>query len=173
MIFHNTTITASSHGLSNSDRVTISGTSNYNGIYTIAGVSTNTFQIVRSFVTNEATGSWAGNTNITSSSHGLSNGNTVIISGTANYNGSYIIEDVSTNNFNIIKEYTTNDATGMWELSPNPFSGTTTVTSNSHGLITGNQVSITGTSNYNGVYSITDATTNTFVISKSFLRSLS
>ena len=165
----NTTITSASHGLSNSDRVTISSTSNYNGIYTIAGVTTNTFQIVRTFVTDEATGSWAGNTTITSASHGLSNGNSVTITGTTNYNGNFTIENVATNTFNIIKEFTTNDATGAWELSPNPFSGTTTVTDASHGLISGNQINITGTSNYNGTYTISDVTTNTFVIQKSFV----
>ena len=165
----NTTITSSSHGLSNSDRVTISGTSNYNGIYTIAGVTTNTFQIVRTFVTNEATGSWGGNTTLTSTAHGLANGNSVVVSGTTSYNGTYTIEDVTTNTFNIVKEFTTNDATGMWELSPNPFSGTTTVTDASHGLISGNQISITGTSNYNGIFTISDVTTNTFVITDNFV----
>ena len=165
----NTTITSSSHGLSNSDRVTISATSSYNGIFTIAAVTTNTFQIVRTFVSDEATGSWGGNTQITSAAHGLSNGNDITITGTTNYNGTFTIQDVATNTFNIVKEYTTNDATGAWELSPNPFSGTTTVTDASHGLISGNEISITGTANYNGTHTISDATTNTFVIQKNFV----
>lgn len=165
----NTTITSASHGLSNSDKVTISSTSSYNGIFTIAAVSTNTFQIVRTFVSDEATGTWGGNTTLTSATHGLSNGNSVVISGTTNYNGTFTIEDVATNTFNIVKEFTTNDATGSWELSPNPFSGTTTVTDTGHGLIGGNQINITGTSNYNGTYTISDVTTNTFVIQKNFV----
>ncbi len=165
----NTTITSASHGLSNGDRVTISGTSNYNGVFTVANVTSNTFQIVRTFVTNEATGTWAGNTTITSTAHGLSNGNAVTISGTTNYNGTFTIENVATNTFNIIKEYTTNDATGNWELSPNPSAGTTTVTDPSHGLISGNEIVISGTTNYNGTYTISDVATNTFVIQKTFV----
>ena len=165
----NTTITSAGHGLANSDKVTISATSSYNGIFTIAAVSTNTFQIVRTFVSDEATGTWGGNTTLTSAAHGLSNGNDVTITGTTNYNGTFTIEDVATNTFNIVKEFTTNDAAGTWELSPNPFTGTTTVTDPSHGLISGNQINITGTSSYNGTYTISDVTTNTFVIQKNFV----
>ena len=165
----NTTITSSSHGLSNSARVTISATSSYNGIYTIAAVTTNTFQIVQAFATNEATGTWKADTTITSASHGLSNGNSVVISGTTNYNGTFTISGVATNAFNIVKEFTTNDATGSWELSPNPSSGTTTVTDASHGLTNGNQISISGTTNYNGIFTISGVTTNTFVIADTFV----
>ena len=165
----NTTITSATHGLANEDRVTISATSNYNGIFTIASVTTNTFQIVRTFVSDEATGAWGGNTTVTSAAHGLSNGTIVSITVTTNYNGTYTIEDVATNTFNIVKEFTTNDAAGKWELSPNPSSGTTTVTDASHGLVGGNEINIIGTTNYNGTYTIADVTTNTFVITKDFV----
>ena len=56
----NTTVTCGTHGLANSDIVTISGTTNYNGTYTIANVATNTFTIVKAFVANDATGALAG-----------------------------------------------------------------------------------------------------------------
>lgn len=55
-----TTVTCGTHGLANSDIVTISGTTNYNGTYTISGVATNTFVIAKAFVANDATGAVAG-----------------------------------------------------------------------------------------------------------------
>lgn len=53
-----TTVTSNSHGLSNSDRVVITGTTSYNGAYTISGVATNTFVITATFVADDATGTW-------------------------------------------------------------------------------------------------------------------
>ena len=56
----NTTVTCGTHGLANSDIVTISGTTNYNGTYTIANVNTNTFTIVKAYAGNDATSALAG-----------------------------------------------------------------------------------------------------------------
>jgi len=53
-----TTVTSASHGLSDGDRVTIAGTTSYNGTFIISGVATNTFNIQRAFVANDATGTW-------------------------------------------------------------------------------------------------------------------
>lgn len=53
-----TTVTSNAHGLANDDKVSITGTTAYNGIFTVASVTTNTFQIKRAFATDEATGTW-------------------------------------------------------------------------------------------------------------------
>ena len=107
-------------------------------------------------------------TTITSNAHGLSNGNFVTITGTNSYNGTFTISGVATNTFVITDTFVADDAAGTWELSVNPLANTTTVTSASHGLSNGNEVSITGTSGYNGVFAISNVATNTFVISKIF-----
>ena len=57
-----TTITSASHGRANGDTVTISGTTNYNGTFTISGVATNTFNIPKAFVANDATGTYTAGT---------------------------------------------------------------------------------------------------------------
>jgi len=53
----------SSHTLANSDRVVITGTTNYNGTYTISsvsvGASTTTFNITATWVSDDATGYWS------------------------------------------------------------------------------------------------------------------
>lgn len=53
-----TTVTSAAHGLSNSDSVVITGTTSYNGTFTVSGVATNTFVISRTFVADDATGNW-------------------------------------------------------------------------------------------------------------------
>lgn len=53
-----TRITSNAHGLSNGDSVTISDTTNYNGIFIISNISTNNFDIPTTFVGDDATGSW-------------------------------------------------------------------------------------------------------------------
>ncbi|GAH47610.1 unnamed protein product, partial [marine sediment metagenome] len=55
-------------------------------------------------------------TTVTSNSHGQSTSTTVQISGTTNYNGSFVISNVTTNTFDIIKVFTVNDATGWWAI---------------------------------------------------------
>lgn len=53
----NVTVT-SNNNLSNGAVITISGTTNYNGVYTIANVTATSFTIVATFVANDATGAW-------------------------------------------------------------------------------------------------------------------
>jgi len=57
-----TTITSAAHGRTNDDEVIIAGTTNYNGTFLISGVTTNTFNIVKAFVANEATGTYTAGT---------------------------------------------------------------------------------------------------------------
>jgi hypothetical protein len=47
--------------------------------------------------------------------------------------------------------------------------GTTLVTSNTHGLVTGMYIIISGTTNYNGEYYVTRVNDNTFYITKTFV----
>jgi hypothetical protein len=51
-----TTVTAAGHVFSNGDGIKISGTTNYNGTFTVSGVSGNDFDIDQAFVANDATG---------------------------------------------------------------------------------------------------------------------
>lgn len=50
---------------------------------------------------------------VTSAAHGLANGETVIINGTTNYNGNYVITKVNDNSFTFVKTYVSNQ-TGGW-----------------------------------------------------------
>ena len=98
------TVTSAGHGCSNGEVVTISGTTNYNGVYTISGVTTNTFNITHAFVATE-TGTFKRGTIVTSANHGCKDGESIVISGTTNYNGTYTIFSVTTNTFRITKDF--------------------------------------------------------------------
>lgn len=52
------TVTSAAHGLSNSDVVEITGTTSYDGIYTISNKATDTFEITATWVADDATGDW-------------------------------------------------------------------------------------------------------------------
>lgn len=53
-----TTVTSASHGLSNGDVVTIAGSTSYNETFRISAKTTNTFVIDKTFVADDATGTW-------------------------------------------------------------------------------------------------------------------
>lgn len=98
--------TDAAHNLSDGDVVVITGTTNYNGTFTIAGASGSQFVITKAYISDE-TGSWADNseTTVTSTAHGLSNGTSITIHGTTNYNGTKTISNVSANTFDITDNY--------------------------------------------------------------------
>ena len=52
------TVTSANHGLHDNDSVTITGTTNYNGTFTITNTDTNTFEITDTWVSDDATGTW-------------------------------------------------------------------------------------------------------------------
>ncbi|GAG92442.1 unnamed protein product, partial [marine sediment metagenome] len=54
---------------------------------------------------------------VTSASHGQSNGTSVLIEGTTNYNGSFTISAVDTNTFEITDTWVSDDATGWWGIA--------------------------------------------------------
>ena len=51
-----TTVTSAAHGFRDRDSITITGTTSYNGTFTIENVTTNTFDIAVAFVADDATG---------------------------------------------------------------------------------------------------------------------
>lgn len=61
----------------------------------------------------------AGGTRITSNAHGLSNDQSLYISGdnSGNYDGGYVIFGVTTNTFDIAKTFVANDAQGSWSTA--------------------------------------------------------
>lgn len=56
-VYIGTRVTSASHGLKGGE-VTISGTTNYNGTFRIVDVATDTFDIGKSYVVNDAAGTW-------------------------------------------------------------------------------------------------------------------
>jgi hypothetical protein len=52
------TVTSAAHGLTNGEYVIISGTTNYNGYFVVANVTTNTFEITDTWVSDDGTGTW-------------------------------------------------------------------------------------------------------------------
>ena len=68
-----------------------------------------------------------GKVTITSAAHGLSSGATVVIFGTTDYNGTFVIENITTDTFDIVEEYTSSQ-TGKWSsenlyYSPDQYGG--------------------------------------------------
>jgi len=55
-------VTSAAHGLSEGMTVTISGTTSYNGIFELSTITANTYEIVDTWVANDATGDWVNNT---------------------------------------------------------------------------------------------------------------
>ncbi|MFI5379426.1 MAG: PA14 domain-containing protein, partial [Tepidisphaerales bacterium] len=112
------TFTSNYHGFANGDKVLVSGAvqPEYNGLFTIGGVTTNTFNYTISGAPAAATGTIiaqhvdrvvtslaASGTTVTATvaGHGLANGDLVRIAGAspAEYNGDFIIANVTTNTF--------------------------------------------------------------------------
>lgn len=52
------TVTSAAHGLGNGAHVTIAGTTNYNGDFKVENVTTDTYDIVDTWVADDATGTW-------------------------------------------------------------------------------------------------------------------
>lgn len=129
-------VTATGHGKSVGDGASISGTSNYDGNYTVIAVTGDRVDITHSWDGDDATGMIGGDilnftavydnyditsfadagggyvTVTTSEDHYLKNNNRVTISSTTNYDGSYDVDNVSDTTFRITHSWDGDDATG-------------------------------------------------------------
>jgi len=160
-----TTVTSTAHGLSNGASVTITGNASYNGTYTISGVAANTFDIALKWA-GAGTASWAVNTSstvTTAVAHGLSNGDIITITGTTGYNGTHAITNASGSVFDVAVAFTSTQA-GVWANNT-----ATTVTSTGHGRSNGESVTISGSTYYNGTWTVANAGANTFEIADPFV----
>ena len=86
------TVTCANHGFSNGDSVIVSGTTNYNGTYTIDQVATDTFDIEVSFNAGETAGSSTTlatlNINYGSlSGYNITDGSYIVLKGADKFNG--------------------------------------------------------------------------------------
>lgn len=54
-----TTVSSAAHGRQNGEKIVISGTTSYNGIFHVEAATTNTYDINATFVADDATGTWA------------------------------------------------------------------------------------------------------------------
>lgn len=107
-------VTATAHGLVDGDRVTIAGTTNFDGTYQVEVETANIFYINITggpFADESGTGHYATVTTAArstpygfqeeSANHGFASNDTIIIDGTTNYDGSYAINVLSATTFNI------------------------------------------------------------------------
>lgn len=157
-----------SNPISNTVTVT-SGSGTLGGDYFKAGKST----IPSGAITQFATGG-GNDVIVTSANHGLTNGETVVISGTTNYNGPFLVSSVATNTFefNIAGGFVGDEAPATWVKQQNiggffnatPGNNPVTVTAVANQLVNGQQVDISGTTNYNGRFVISAVAANTFEI---------
>lgn len=105
---------------------------------------------------------------ITDTANNLVNGFSVDISGTTNYNGTFIVSNVTTNTFDIIHADDGNQS-GTWIVTTNTAS--TITTTNPHGKSTGDSLFIDKTISYDGGFQIANATGSVFDINTKFVAS--
>lgn len=97
----NVTVSSTNHGMQDGDRITVTAPAAQAGTYTVDVSDANTFVIPS---TNTTTGAFTGyyavattaatsanGFQLESANHGLDSGETVVVSNTTNYNGSYVI----------------------------------------------------------------------------------
>lgn len=174
--------TASPNGLTTGRSITITGsnsTPSIDGIYQVTVLSPTTFSIPVNVTNNGVTAitniaiqqtttisaiSVANPTVVTTTTpHNLLTGETINITGsnsTPNINGPQIVTVLSPTTFSIPINVTAAGTTGSF-LSP------TVVTANNHGLITGQQIFISGTNstpNINGLQTVTVIDDNNFIV---------
>lgn len=137
-------LTDIAHGLSIGDVITISasvGADDHDGIWSVTAVSADTFTIRDAWTTNAYTGTWERNgygsgvgkageitavadlvtgvtVTVTDVAHGLTIGESVIIVGTTDYNGTFKVLDVpDADSFTISETYTSSQK-GAWYGAP-------------------------------------------------------
>lgn len=99
-----TTVTITGHGLTNGQQVHIKINPDLKGDYLISNVTANTFDVSSSFSQTAVTSyadAGGGQVTVTAAGHGLSDGDRIEITDNADYNGAYVISNVTTNTFEI------------------------------------------------------------------------
>ncbi len=107
-------VTSTAHGLVDGDRITITGTTNFNGTYQVEVETANIFYITKSggpFADESGSGFYATVTTSArstpygfqeeSANHGFASNDTVAIASTTNYNGNYKINVIDATTFTI------------------------------------------------------------------------
>ena len=92
---------------------------------------------------------------IETNTHNVLSGDTVIVSGTSIYDGTYVVNDVSSNIINLQASSLPTALPLISTLSEINYKGIA-VTESAHGLIVGDTVKITNSNNFDGVYTITE-----------------
>jgi hypothetical protein len=64
------TVTSAGHGLAENDYLTITGSTNYNGVFKVTNVTTDTFEITDTWVADDGTGTWHHGSHIVPSHRG-------------------------------------------------------------------------------------------------------
>ena len=115
-----TTVTASSHGFVKGQIINITGSTSYNGLHTITRVAADegSFDIAVVFVSDEAP-STVSMTTVTYAGTKLVEDQTVTVSGTTNYNGTFNPIFVDDNTFTVPVDFVANDAAGTVVATPN------------------------------------------------------
>jgi len=107
-------VTSTGHGLKNDCEIQISGTTNYNGFYTISSVATDTFEIVSAYTAEGAAGTWA--IVVTKYHDGVADNwpLTVDIASTTDVNGAMdTVVDETSGQIYLLSAYTTGEVP-MW-----------------------------------------------------------
>ncbi len=167
-----TDVASAGHGMMTGESVTISGTTNYNGVHVVTVIDANNFTIPVLFLGDDATGSAQGPDDavspliVTSSGHGRTTGQTVVITGSTNYDGPHVVTVVDVDTFTIPTAFIANSMAGN---AQGPDYGITPVNveATGHGLTTGQTVVISGYGGdptYNGSHVVTVIDPDNFTI---------
>ena len=183
-----TTVISNAHGLSNNTEIVIQGAGlvAWNGLHRITPAGPDAFQIPVPFNPGGAIESFSAHQNIgplviTSPSHGLANGNFVILRETpAPYAGRHLVTVIDSDRFSIdVPFFADPPDRGTWAVragSITGYEGTpdggvgTLVTAPRHGLNNGDRVRIVGAGapSYNGVRTVTRISDNAFSLDQAF-----
>ena len=188
------TVTSTGHPLSNGDKVVIYSSIHYNGTFTISNCAVNTYEITAAYVVDDGIGYWekvntfkwsnnlwaseTDNVEITGAAQTLVDGVTVTFASTIGHNtgDSWTFEVLLEDTF----KWKHNDDSYTSGVKINPSfditsfadasGGQVRVTTNGvHSSLTGDEMTISGTTNYNGVFTIAVVDTTNFDITSTWV----
>lgn len=117
----NALFSAIGHGLNIGEKVTHTtfSESTYNGTFVVTVATSDTYEVGLIYESDDAGLFETTTTQVNATAHGLSNGDTLSIFGTINFNCGYSIFNVQTNTFEISidKPFPGNETTGNWDTS--------------------------------------------------------